>query len=744
MYYEGFQNGPAGWTALDMNEQLGTFWHQTIYDDGSEPRGVMWCGSDGFPNWVSAPGYGNRWIQFLSKSFELGAAPVSIDYVLQYDTENDWDFVYVEISTDGGATYTTLAEYHGNSLGFESVLIDLSAYADQEVTILFRFMSDGAWSDEDGYWDTDGACRLDQVQVTGYPLDDFETDNNGWIASVPDPFPVSYRIDTTPPCIETIPCPNWCFTWVGYDPETCVFPYPTEEYLKYNVNTNFGIESPVIDIPTDATAFLLEFDVYRVLPLANCVFYYWEIAAPPPEEGGQWDNFNYVYYGDMDPYLFHASFDITELIPPGTSSMKIRLSGWDGAPYWAGIHCDAEPEHNVSPMFDNVSILAYGTADPGVDCTPDPGNACEGIPSPCAQEGSVAGYVTADCPDPGTGLYGVEVDAYVVGDGNLLGSEVTDMNGFYQIDSLAAGDYTITVVTPLSYVAAQEEIPVTVVGGEVATVNFDLTCIEITPNQRSKGFWKHQVGVALGGKGNAQIDAATLCDYLDLIEAHFNSNAINQVIVYEPPASGECTDKLVVAKDLLNLKGNAGMTAKAKQQFMALLLNVASSKLGLQTSISEDGATVSQAITHCDHLIDDPAGDHEQAKDICDMINNAQTVPAGMIPLDTDNIAYSPPAKRKTELPESYALGQNHPNPFNPNTTIDYSVPVGGGNVSLKIYDVSGRLVRTLVNGHRPAGNWNATWDGKDSRGMNVATGIYFYQLKAIGFSETRKMVLMK
>jgi hypothetical protein len=95
-------------------------------------------------------------------------------------------------------------------------------------------------------------------------------------------------------------------------------------------------------------------------------------------------------------------------------------------------------------------------------------------------------------------------------------------------------------------------------------------------------------------------------------------------------------------------------------------------------------------------------------------------------------------------LPEVYALYQNVPNPFNPTTQIRYDVPPSRGAVQLRIYDVSGRLVRTLVDGIEPAGRQSTTWDGRDDRGRRVATGVYFYRFDAAGFSETRKMVVVK
>jgi hypothetical protein len=96
------------------------------------------------------------------------------------------------------------------------------------------------------------------------------------------------------------------------------------------------------------------------------------------------------------------------------------------------------------------------------------------------------------------------------------------------------------------------------------------------------------------------------------------------------------------------------------------------------------------------------------------------------------------------DVPSTYALMQNHPNPFNPTTAIDYDIPGAGGNVSLRIYDVKGRLVRTLVDGFKTPGRKTVTWDGRNNGGQSVATGVYFYRMAAPGFEQTRKMVLMK
>jgi hypothetical protein len=95
-------------------------------------------------------------------------------------------------------------------------------------------------------------------------------------------------------------------------------------------------------------------------------------------------------------------------------------------------------------------------------------------------------------------------------------------------------------------------------------------------------------------------------------------------------------------------------------------------------------------------------------------------------------------------IPERYALHQNLPNPFNPVTTIRYDVPAGGGKVSIKIYDVNGRLVRILVNSYHSPGRKSVIWNGRNETGGDLASGVYFYLMQAKGYRHTLKMVLLR
>lgn len=88
--------------------------------------------------------------------------------------------------------------------------------------------------------------------------------------------------------------------------------------------------------------------------------------------------------------------------------------------------------------------------------------------------------------------------------------------------------------------------------------------------------------------------------------------------------------------------------------------------------------------------------------------------------------------------PKSYNLMQNYPNPFNPSTTIEYSIP-SGSFVSLKIYDMAGKEVSTLVSKQQELGTYIVDWNAS-----NLSSGVYFYRLNAGNFTETKKMILAK
>ena len=100
-------------------------------------------------------------------------------------------------------------------------------------------------------------------------------------------------------------------------------------------------------------------------------------------------------------------------------------------------------------------------------------------------------------------------------------------------------------------------------------------------------------------------------------------------------------------------------------------------------------------------------------------------------------------ADGKVELPTEYALEQNFPNPFNPSTTISYSLPLQS-EVNLTVFDIRGQVIRTLREEVKAPGNYQMQWNGMDNSGDPVSTGVYFCRLEAGDFSQTVKMVYLR
>ncbi len=120
------------------------------------------------------------------------------------------------------------------------------------------------------------------------------------------------------------------------------------------------------------------------------------------------------------------------------------------------------------------------------------------------------------------------------------------------------------------------------------------------------------------------------------------------------------------------------------------------------------------------------------------IISSKPNFPGDQLLIDTAPVAVAVP-----EVPLSFELAQNYPNPFNPSTTIRYALPAPM-EINLSIYNVLGQRVRTAVSGRQLAGGHTLVWDGTNDVGKPVASGVYFYRLKAGPFVKTRKMMLIR
>jgi hypothetical protein len=134
-----------------------------------------------------------------------------------------------------------------------------------------------------------------------------------------------------------------------------------------------------------------------------------------------------------------------------------------------------------------------------------------------------------------------------------------------------------------------------------------------------------------------------------------------------------------------------------------------------------------------------PAGDcvftQPSGKTSSPKFNGKSTYSLSYYPLDADDV--------NPGMSYAFTLDQNRPNPFNPSTTVNYSL-ARKSQVNISIFNILGQKVVTLVNGEQEPGPHEAVWEGRDSNGHTVASGIYFYKMVAGDYVQTRKMALMR
>jgi hypothetical protein len=444
----------------------------------------------------------------------------------------------------------------------------------------------------------------------------------------------------------------------------------------------FFNSDPLTQLPTGDKATLVSY----VAPLG------WEyVTEMPKNDAGQWSlNWDWDYASGLD-------------VVPGTS-----LAGF-------AVVFDWNDPNSIPPV--QLAQARNGSAHDGVT---------QVAPS------VISGVVTGSCGGATpAGLQGITVDLYAMnaqGMETLVASTGTNATGNFTFAGLSLGEYEVVIVAPLGYLAdANSKMVLVNESGMSFAVDFALACQPIVSNPLTIGYWKHQVNVYLTGKGKAQESLSDMVHYIDLILEHFNQNITNPVLIYVPNANNT-TDELVKLDQLLTVNKNATMNDRAKQQLLALLLNVVSGKIAQTQKISSNGATVSQAITYCNDLIQDAvASNDEQAKTIADTINNGQMVPSGMVPAATRVITYS--VRPTLEESVEFRLDAAAPNPSRGNAVAIRFGLAREDQVDLRIFDVTGRAVKTLARGSFAAGPYRMTWDGTNDSGARVQQGIYFYRL---------------
>jgi hypothetical protein len=188
-----------------------------------------------------------------------------------------------------------------------------------------------------------------------------------------------------------------------------------------------------------------------------------------------------------------------------------------------------------------------------------------------------------------------------------------------------------------------------------------------------------------------------------------------------------------LGNELVEVRASGALTGKGSEHFFGTIeremgqMEICVAALGVDVPLVHTGEVARVVIRQGST---DPAAARLTGVDLRDLNNRK------------DEIEITTPGQ--TYVPKVSALLQNVPNPFNPTTRIVYDV-ANAGRVRIEIYDVSGRMVRTLVDEHRGAGRYEVEWDGRNVQGTPVHTGVYFYRMSAPGYtSQARKMLLLK
>ncbi|MCG3158151.1 MAG: Ycf48-like protein [bacterium] len=151
--------------------------------------------------------------------------------------------------------------------------------------------------------------------------------------------------------------------------------------------------------------------------------------------------------------------------------------------------------------------------------------------------------------------------------------------------------------------------------------------------------------------------------------------------------------------------------------------------------------TVEYPIFHLSAVTIGASSDSVQAFGITLDINTLAH--GGQIFNHRERLGFVTGVKEPASLPLEYTLSQNYPNPFNPETRIRYQL-ANPDRVALKIYNMLGQEVRTLIDEFKPAGSYEVSWDGKDNAGQRAPSGMYLYRVEAQGLVQTKKMILAK
>jgi hypothetical protein len=394
---------PQGWISVDRTSQFGDYFHVDDFaglGGGDYGRLVpmeggqsLWCGARPDANneylcgYATLPGYGNNWDQvFCTANCLVVTGDVALDFLVTWDAETDYDATQIEFDecddeweVFGGG----LGVYDGVGSGFASHVLFDSLHTGN-VRFRFHFMSDGAWSDQDGIHDTDGGVIIDSLTVrdaSGVVLatELFETEAVGdidaasgnWISCTPPGYgdhaglmPGGGVYQDADPCVFNASC-LWAFfvgsTYeysCGGPPGQKVIPYENErgQYLHNE------LWSPMIPVSGSGSVWELRFDIYEDFPLRALVFPIWHVRSIVDGCPGNWMDYGFMYWPSgrgWDEY----TYGFGQFIDANASHIQVSVGVRDMCLFWGGVYEDCLC-HTHAPLIDNVEVYRIAANGP--------------------------------------------------------------------------------------------------------------------------------------------------------------------------------------------------------------------------------------------------------------------------------------------------------------------------------------------------------------------------------------------